>query len=168
MIRRTRLAAPILAMVALLTLGASSAWAGGPPVFNETQHLANVPDTIIDVDPCTGQPAQISVVQTGVIHFSAFADGTVHVTGTLRGTFSVDLLPTDGTADATGSFTVWFGSNGQMTEDGTAFGKAETTLTLNGKGTTADGVSFSFHNNSHAVFDAAGNVKLEFFKSHCN
>lgn len=32
----------------------------------------------------TGQPAELAVIQSGVLHFSAFADGTVHFTGTLR------------------------------------------------------------------------------------
>jgi hypothetical protein len=43
-------------------------------------------------------------------HFKLFADGTVHITGTIRSTFSVDVLPTDGTPDATGRTVIWFAS----------------------------------------------------------
>ena len=51
---------------------------------------------------------------TGQLAFHAA--GTVHVTGTLRGVFTADLLPVDGTPDITGRYTVWFGSNGAITE----------------------------------------------------
>jgi hypothetical protein len=78
-----------------------------------------------------------------------------------------DVLPVDGTPDATGSYTVWFGSNGAFTETGTVFGKAETTFTLNGQLTNADGSSNRFHVNTHAVFDEDGSPRLEFFKAHC-
>jgi len=37
---------------------------------------------------------------------------------------------------------------------------------LNGKGTNADGTTFSFHQNGNVVFDATGEPKLEFFKTH--
>jgi hypothetical protein len=164
---RLHLAVTFLAVTGLM-LTPASALANGPPIVNATDHLVDFTETFTDVDPCTGQPAEITVTQTGVIHFSFFADGTVHITGTLRGPFSVDLLPTDGTPDATGRFVVWFGSNGQIAEDGSAFGRAETTFVLNGKGTFADGSAFSFHQNGHAVFDASGDVKLEFFKAHCD
>jgi hypothetical protein len=165
--KRSGFSATALAIVGVLALGASSVLAGGPPVVNTTDHLVDVPTTFVDVHPCTGQPAQVSSVETGVIHFVAFADGTVHVTGTLHGVFTADLLPVDGTPDVTGRYTVWFGSNGAITETGTAFGKAETTFTLNGKLTNADGSSASFHVTAHAVFDADGTPKLEFFKAHC-
>jgi hypothetical protein len=42
-------------------------------------------------------------------------------------------------------------------------------FTLNGRGTNADGSTFSFHQNGHTVFDADGVPKLDFFKvrAHC-
>jgi hypothetical protein len=53
------------------------------------------------VNPCDpSQAVEVTSSDTGVIHFSLFADGTVHITGTVRSTFSVDVLPTDGTPDA--------------------------------------------------------------------
>lgn len=108
--------------------------------------------------------AEVTSTESGVIHFAAFANGTVHFTGALRGTFSADLLPTDGIPDATGTTVVWFGGNGALLEDGSATGKAQTAFTLNGIGTNADGTTFGFHQNGNVVFDPSGTPKLEFFK----
>jgi len=149
-------------------LAAAPAAAHGPPEENTTQHIVNETSTDIDVHPCTGQPAELTIVESGVIHFAAFADGTVHFTGTLRGTFSADLLPADGTPDATGRFTTWFGGNGLLNEDGTAAGKAQTAFTFNGGGTNADGSTFSFHQNGNTVFDPNGIPKVDVFHARVN
>ena len=151
-------------VVGLLLATAGGAFAQGPPVVNQTERLVNETSTDIGVHPCTGQPAELTLVESGVIHFSAFADGTVHFTGTLRGTISVDALPADGVPDATARFVVWFGGNGLLLEEGGAVGKGEGSFTFNGKGTNADGSTFSFHQNGHTVFDADGVPKLDFFK----
>jgi hypothetical protein len=166
---RTRRRIPLVALAAvgLLLSTAAIALAKGPPIVNETEHFINLTSTEVDVHPCTGQAAELTIVQSGVIHFSAFADGTVHFTGTLRGTFSADALPPDGIADATGRFVVWFGGNGLLLEEGGAVGKGVGSFTLNGQGTNADGSRFSFHQNGHTVFDADGVPKLDFFKARC-
>jgi hypothetical protein len=160
--RRIALVATLVTTGVLLTGG--SAFAQSPPVVNDTFRVIDEESTDIDVHPCTGQPVELTVVENGVIHFAAFADGTVHFTGTLHGTFSADALPADGIPDATGTTVVWFGGNGKLLEDGTAFGKAQSAFTLNGKGTNADGTSFGFHQNGNVVFDPSGTPKLEFFK----
>lgn len=162
--RIVRRVAPF-AVAGLLLLTAGAAVAQGPPVVNQTDHIVNETSTAIDVHPCTGQPAELTLTESGVIHFSAFADGTVHLTGTLRGTFSADALPTDGIPDATGTTVTWFGGNGMLLEEGGAFGKAQTAFTLTIKGTNADGSTFRVHQNGNAVFDPDGNPKLEFFKT---
>jgi hypothetical protein len=161
---KERLGCAAVAVAGLLLLTAGGAFAQGPPIVNQTDHIVDEASTQIDVHPCTGQPAEITLIESGVIHFSAFADGTVHITGTLRGTFSADLLPADGTPDATGRTVVWFGGNGKLLEEGGAFGKAQTAFTLTIKGTNADGTRFSVHQNGNAVFDPGGDPKLEFFK----
>jgi hypothetical protein len=143
---------------------AGGALAQGPPVVNEIVRVVDETSTDIDVHPCTGQPAELTVTESGIIHFSAFSDGTVHFTGTLRGTFTADALPTDGIPDASGRTVVSFGGNGALLEDGTAFGKAQSAFTLNVQGTNADGTRFGFHQNGNVVFDPAGTPKLEFFK----
>jgi hypothetical protein len=155
-------AAGLLVVVGLLALG-TNAFASGPPVVNQTDHVVDETSTQIGVHPCTGAPAELTLTESGVIHFSAFADGTVHLTGTLRGTLSVDLLPTDGIPDATGTTIVWFGGNGSLLEEGGAFGKAQSAFTSTIKGTNADGTKFSVHQNGNVVFDADGLPKLEFF-----
>lgn len=166
--RRSGFSATAMAIAGVLALGATSALAGGPPVVNTTDHLDNVPSVFDDFHPCTGQAAQVSTLETGVIHFLAFADGTVRITGTLHGVFTAEVLPLDGTPDATGTYTVWFGSNGAVTETGEAFGKAVTTFTLNGQITNADGSSNRFHIVAHALFDEDGSPKLEFSRAHCH
>jgi hypothetical protein len=161
--RRTGVA--LLAIGGLLVFSVASALAQGPPVVNQTDHIVNETSTVIDVHPCTGQPAELTVTESGVIHIVGFADGTVHFTGTLRGTFSADALPTDGIPDATGATVVWFGGNGKLLEDGSAFGKAQSAFTLTLKGRNADGSTFRVHQNGNVVFDPDGNPKLEFFKT---
>ena len=164
--RRSLTAAGLLVVVGLLAFG-TTAFAKGPPVVNQTDHDVNEASTQLDVHPCTGVPVELTLVETSVIHFSAFADGTVHFTGTLRGTFSADALPTDGVPDATGTFTTWFGGNGLLLEEGGATGKAQAAFTLNGRGVNADGATFRFHQNGNTVFDENGVPKLDFFKARC-
>ena len=164
--RRSLPAAGLLVVVGLLAFG-TSAFAKGPPVVNQIDREVNETSTNLDVHPCTGVPVELTLVETGLIHFSFFADGTVHITGTLRGTFSADVLPTDGVPDATGTFTTWFGGNGLLLEEGGATGKAQSAFTLNGRGVNADGSTFRFHQNGNTVFDENGVPKLEFFKARC-
>jgi hypothetical protein len=149
-------------------LAAAPTAAQGPPVVNTTEHIVNETSTFIDVHPCTGQEAEITVVENGVIHFAAFADGTVHFTGTLRGTFSADLLPADGAPDITGRYTTWFGGNGLLNEDGTASGKAQTAFTFNLRGTNADGTPIRTHQNGNTVFDPNGVPKVDVFHERAN
>jgi hypothetical protein len=159
------------AIAALALVAATSAAAAGPPIVNETDHFANEPDVFVDVNPCDpSQDVEVTSSDTGVIHFVVFADGTVHITGTVRSTFSVDVLPTDGTPDATGQGVTWFGTNGKIDLDtGEAFGKGESTFTTSVHVTFTDGTRVSFHEVAHILFDATGVVKVEFdkFKAHC-
>jgi hypothetical protein len=167
---RARRSFAMVAIAGLALFAVASASAQGPPIVNETTHFADEPAVFVDVNPCDpSQEVEITSSDTGVIHFSLFADGTVHITGTIRSTISVDLLPTDGTPDATGRTVVWFGSNGKITETEEAFGKGESTFTFSAQVTFTDGTRISFHQVGHVVFDETGVVKLEFFKEkvHC-
>jgi hypothetical protein len=167
---RVRRSLALVAIASLALFAAASASAGGPPIVNETEHFANEPDVFVDVNPCDpSQEVEVTSSDTGVIHFLAFADGTVHITGTIRSTISVDVLPTDGIPDATGRTVVWFGQNGKIDEEGEAFGKGETSFTFSAQVTFTDGTRISFHQVGHVVFDENGAVKLEFFKekAHC-
>ncbi len=156
----------------LALTGATGASAGGPPVVKETTAVVNEIETTTDVHPCTGQPAQWTIINNGTIHFTAFADGTVHFTGLLHLTLVIDLLDPvtglpDGTPDATGTATDAFEGDGALNEDGTAFGNAEDSFALNGRGANADGSRFNFHLSGHHVFDSAGNLKVDRFQAHC-
>ena len=120
--------AAMAAAAGMLLLTPAVALGHGPPVVNQTDHVVNQTETSIGVHPCTGQPVQLTVTESGRIHFVGFADGTVHFNGTLHATFSADALPTDGTPDAAGTLTTRFGGNGLLLEEGGAIGKAETKL----------------------------------------
>jgi hypothetical protein len=168
---RARRSLAAVAIVGLALFAATAASATGPPIVNETFHFANEPDVFVDVDPCDpSQEAEVTSSDTGVIHFSLFADGTVHITGTVRSTVSIDLLPTDGTPDATGRTVSWFGTNGKIDPDtGEAFGKGESTFTFSVHLTFTDGTRDTLHEVAHILFDANGVVKVEFdkFNAHC-
>ena len=87
-----------VAIVGVALFAATAASATGPPIVNETDHFANEPDVFVDVNPCDpSQEVEVTSSDTGMIHFSLFADGTVHITGTIRSIVSLDFLPTDGT-----------------------------------------------------------------------
>jgi hypothetical protein len=170
--RRFRLLLAVAATAAL-SVFVGTAFAGQPPIVNETNHPVNETETFISADPCTGTLAEISLVQSGVEHFTVFANGAFHSTETLRGTFSfrhVDSSGNLGGVYATGTFVAWDGVNGLL--DLTTFepiGHAEVTDTLNGRGTRTDGTTFHFHNNEHIlVTGTPPSPKLEFFKAHCN
>jgi hypothetical protein len=168
---RARRSLAAVAIVGVALFVATAASATGPPIVNETDHFANEPDVFVDVNPCDpSQEVEVTSSDTGVIHFSLFADGTVHITGTIRSIVSLDFLPTDGTPDGTARTVVWFGSNGKLDPDtGEAFGKAESTFTFNGQITLTDGTRISFHQVAHVLFDATGVLKLEFDRmtAHC-
>jgi hypothetical protein len=168
---RSMRALAVLVIAGVALVAAVSGSAAGPPVVNETMHFANEPNVFVDVNPCDpSQDVEITSIDTGVTHFLLFADGTVHITGTVRSAVSLDFLPTDGTADGTGSTVVWFGSNGKLDPDtGEPFGKAESTFTFSGRITFTDGTVISFHEVAHILFDATGVEKISFDKltTHC-
>src|SRR5512132_1078707 len=157
---RARRLLALVAIAGLALFAATAASATGPPIVNETDHFANEPDVFTDVNPCDpSQEVEVTSSDTGVIHFMLFADGTVHITGTVRSTFSVDVLPTDGTPDATGGGVTWFGTNGKIDENGDAFGRGESTFTTSFHVTFADGTRIGFHEVAHVLFDENGVVR---------
>jgi hypothetical protein len=167
---RARRSLAAVAIVGVALFAATAASATGPPIVNETDHFANEPDVFTDVNPCDpSQEVEVTGSDTGVIHFMLFADGTVHITGTVRSTISLDFLPTDGTPDGTARAVNWFGANGKIDENGDAFGRGEQSFTTSVHVTLADGTRFSFNEVAHVVYDENGVEKVEFdkFKAHC-
>jgi hypothetical protein len=160
-------------VTAALALFAGTAFAGGPPIVKEMDHPVDVTETFVSPDPCTGTPAEISLVQSGVEHVTFLADGTAHFAETLRGTFAFRNVDDEGNAIgdpyATGSVVSTTSLNGIV--DLTTMqpvGKTEITDTLTGGGTRTDGTSFRFHNNEHILLTGTPpSPKLDFFKAHC-
>ena len=133
----------------------------GPKGEQTTMHVVNEPNIFVDVDPCTGIPGQISALESGVVHITEFPDH-FHISASLHATFTLDLLPLDGTPDATGTYHVSFRDQVPKKLNG-ASGFA-----LNGKITYPDGTTWSFHNQGHTTFAPGDVPKLDFFKAHRN
>jgi hypothetical protein len=150
-------------VAAFFLTGTAAAQAAGPPVESWTGHVVDQVDISLEVHPCTGQAAELTTVMSGVIHFVAQADGTVHMTGTISGTYSADLLPTDGSPDATGAFVATFGGNGLLLEGGDAFGRAVVRFTDNGTINNVDGSTDLWHDNGVTVYDGDGLPRLDIF-----
>lgn len=156
----------LAAMLAMVMAVAGPALAEGKGAQTETITFRNHEETFADVVPCTNEPAVISVVQNGVVHTTALANGTFHLTGTFTGTFTAKtgtLTPTTTADDKTytGHFTVWFGDNqNKQNEAGT--------VTFNARGTAEDGTTFNahhlFHINSSSSEPPALNL---FFQENC-
>lgn len=157
-------------IAAFFLSGTAVAQAAGPPVESWTEHVVNEVDITLDVHPCTGQAAELTTIMSGVIHFVAQADGNVHVTGTLYGTYSADALPTDGSPDATGTFVATFGGNGLLLEGGEPVGRAVVHFTDSGTIKNADGSTDHWRDNGVTVYDGAGLPKLDVFHEglHCS
>jgi hypothetical protein len=166
---------PWLVLVATVGLAfAGAAFAGGPPVVSQKDHPVDENETFVSADPCTGTPAEITLVQSGVEHFTLFANGTAHFAETLLGTFSFRHVDGSGnavgSAYATGRFVSQDAGNG-IFDPATLepVGHAEITDTLNGGGTRTDGTTFHFHNNEHILVSGTPpSPQLEFFKAHCD
>lgn len=147
----------LLAAVSALCLAAGAVAA--PPITNETEIVKNGTDSFLDVNPCTGDAAQISLVFNSVFHITEFANGTVHVTGTATGTFTVDTLdPTK--PDFSGRFTNWFGFNGNTKSVNGTF-----TFTVRGTGT--DGTRLRFQEVGHFTLNANGVPTVDFDRPTC-
>jgi hypothetical protein len=146
-----------LGLVALLTFAAGASAHGGKPItFTERMH--NVTDTFADVNPCTGDPTTVTIVNNGVLHVTEFADGHVHVTGTFTGTVAIDTTDPS-KPDYSGRFTQWFGENRNVnTENGTF------TFSVRARGT--DGSRLQFHETAHFLA-VGGDLQVEFDKMRC-
>jgi len=162
---RTRTLASISALAAIL-LTAAPAAATGPPILTITEHPVDNVISRIDNDPCTGAQVLLTGTETGVLHVTRFADGTVHFSLALHTSFVADLQPS-GLRDAVGTYTVRGGGNGSLNTDGSAFDRAEASLTVNGEANRPDGTSIRFHQNTHSVFGAGGLPKLDLAHAHC-
>ena len=153
-----RLHRPIL-FAALVSLVLAAAASAGPPVVNETELMKNATDTFVDVNPCTGDVAEITTVVNAVFHITEFANGTSHVTGTATGTVEIDTID-PALPDYTGRFTQWFGENANSKNFAGTF-----TFTVRLRG--SDGSRLVFHETAHFTVNANGEVTIEFDNARC-
>jgi hypothetical protein len=153
-----------IVLVGALSLAVTAAMAGGPPVFNQSDHVINealVPE--VGTNCGTGQPTLITGSFSGVIHTLVKADGTVHINGSVRGSATNDDdLVAGGIPDASTTFTSNF------IDIFRASGGEKHKFTLNGTGTTtATGDRFRFHVLIQTLIDNNGDLKIDFIQFRC-
>jgi len=103
----------------------------------DTITFHNVTETLQDINPCTGDPATVTITYNGVFSQTVDPEGGLHFTGTVAGTF--ELVPLDPSLPTyTGRFAQWFGGSTSSNSDGFW-------VTFNVKGTGSDGSTLSFN-----------------------
>lgn len=155
----------VVALTALgLALSAVPASAAGAGAVSQTIHLENAPFAMPGTLFCTNPSivGDISGTETGVIHStvltSGIGAGTLWVTGTLRGDFTLVTA----TTTYAGTFVVWFGDNNNLRNEANTF-------TLNVTLTAPDGTTTSVHQVVHV--NTAGTTSIDpnfFFKVGCH
>ena len=155
--RRLAVLLGLLTMTALAggALSAAPALAGAT---SQTFTIHNQTDTFHDVNPCTLDPATITITFNAVMHFTVLDSGAVHGTETQAGAFL--LVPDDSSLPTlTGHFSQWDGFNANSRNFAATF-------TFNIHGTGSDGSRFSFHENAHFSVSATG-MTVEFDRLRC-
>ena len=154
--RHWRFATLVTAIAVLVS--ASPALANGSGAATFTEHQFNVTDTFLDANFCTGDPAMITTIRTGVFHVTELPNFTYHITGTATGTF--ELVPLDPALPTyIGRFTQHFSESG----NGQNF---TASLTISVRGTGSDGSRLHFIETAHFSVSATG-VVVEFDTPRC-
>jgi len=144
---RLATAAPLLVLAALLLLAAIPA--AYAPAWTSTETVHQFTETFVDVNPCTGEPIEVTVTYNGVFHITVGPNG-VHGTFTQAGTFTA--VPFDASDPTfTGHFAIWGGFNLNPNNEADTF-----TFELRGVGT--DGSVLNFHAVEHFSTNADGIV----------
>lgn len=149
----------VLGLFAVAGMGASTpalAHDGPPFTFTDTQH--QVTATVPFEGPCGGGTGSVTITYNSVFHVTQFEDGHYHVTGTQTGKFAFDPDDPAG-SDVTGSFTTWFGDNGNPET-------FNTTSTFSVTGRTEDGTHVRFNVTSHLTV-VGTDVIVSFDKLNC-
>jgi hypothetical protein len=151
--RRVALVACLAGLVVAMSASAASAQSN---TFTET--VRGFTETFAEVNPCTGDPGQVTVTYNAVFHITEDPDGGFHVTGTLTGTFT--FVPDDSSLPTyTGRFTNWFGGNVSSNSEG--FWE---TFRVNGTG--SDGSTLVF-NAVEQIHFSNGELHVEFSLANC-
>jgi hypothetical protein len=143
----------LLVAAGALLLSVPVAFAGAQS-FTITEK--DVTESFIDVVPCAGGSADVTITYNSVFHITELDNGAYHLTGTSAGTVTAVA---DG-ATYTGRFTQWFGENqNTMNSEGTV------TFVLRLTGT--DGSRITFSEVFHYTITATG-VETSFDKPLCH
>jgi len=138
----------------LLTLALASPAAAQATSITQTVHDVTV--TLVDVIPCTGAPATITLTYNGVFHITTLPGGELWVTFTQTGT--VTAVPVDPTQPTlTGRFTVW--GNQNVNEQNSNMTFTFTTRLSDGS---------VFHDTAHYTMNANGEITTVFDKPSCH
>lgn len=144
---------------ATLALLANPATAKAAVAVNETDVEIGGTETFTDVNPCTGDPAEITITFNAVFHITELDDGTVHVTFTQTGDFLLDTIEAS-EPDFSGHFTIWGGFNGNKKNASETF-----TFELVGRGT--DGSRLQLNGTAQFKANAKGDVVVAFENFRC-
>ena len=153
--RRTLL---LLASLVFVAAGAANALAHGGPPTTTTVKFKNETEVVPGSD-CEGNVGTETHVFNGVLHTTEFPDGHSHATGTMAGTWALDVTDPS-LPDYEGRFVIWFGENlNPNTEN--------FTVTAPFVGTGSDGSRFNFLLVIHVTV-ADGVVRADILNSRCD
>ena len=134
----------------LLTLALASPAVAQATSYTQTFH--DVTEVMVDVIPCTGAPATITITYNGVAHINSLPGGEFWATFTETG--KVSLTDANGVSYS-GHFTVWGGFN--LNERNT-----NSTFTLTVRLAGSDGSTIVAHEVQHFALNANGTVTVNF------
>lgn len=150
-------AVPLLAALSFVAVVAANALAHGGPPTTTTVTFKNATEVVPGSD-CEGNPGAETHVFNGVLHTTTFPDGHLHVTGTMAGTWALDVTDPS-LADYEGRFVIWFGEN--LNPNAENF-----TVTAPFVGTGSDGSRFNFLLVIHVTV-AGGVVRADVLNFRC-
>jgi hypothetical protein len=144
-----------VSLVAVVLAGAAFAH-GGPPTTTTTTFKNAV--EVVPGSDCEGNAGVETHIFNGVLHTTSFPDGHSHVTGTMAGTWSLDVTAPS-LPDYEGRFVIWFGENLEANVE-----NFTVTAPFVGKG--SDGSRFNFLLVIHATV-VDGVVRADVLQSRC-
>ncbi len=152
-----------VAVLGVMFGAAPNAFADGAGAVNYTQTFHNATDSFPAANPCTGDPAMITMTYNGVFHVTELTSGrgagTLWATGTQAG--DIVITPSDPSLPTyTGHFAAWFGDNNNLQN-----GVETSTISIHATG--SDGSTLDYHDVEHLSVSATG-VTVSFDKPVCS
>jgi hypothetical protein len=159
-----RLTLGAVAIVGLLLVATTSAFADGAGATHFSQDFDDVTQTFVPPDPmatnpCTGVPGTLMLTFSGFVHITINKAQDGWDTGNMHGDFS--FVPSDQAQPSyAGHFASWFGDSFNRNNSVSHF-------TLNVHGTGTDGSTLALHEAGHFSTNADGTVTVVFDKATC-